>query len=171
VIKGLTDMSIDRLDAEWLEKPWMYSKPKNSQLLRKWRETWNDYVLAYAQQKNINLVNIIDLKREDPFRRMDQEAFEDIVQALAEQGYGKWWDKKKKLLRIYWRTLDQWANHIFEVAKKSGRSVIIGNEGFIELEPSLVTMPKEDLEQVFVIMVRMGLARWIDKKKKAIRII
>jgi len=140
------------------------------ELLTKWRETWVTYIVTYAQQHNIHVININDLKREDPFNKMDNESFEDIINAVVNQGYGKWLDKNQKNLRIYWRSFEKWAEHIVQIARKKEKSVIIGIRDIVDLEPVLYNMPEKDIEIILDKMIQQNLARWIDKKKKIIKI-
>jgi len=155
----------------WLKKPWMYTRPKNLELIIKWREMWINFIVDYAQQKNIHLINKNDLRQEHPFNKMDQLAFEDVVNALVESGYAKWWDKDKQQLRIYWRSLEQWAEQLFKIAKEKQKNVITGVSGILELEPKLTIMPKKDIEEIIKIMVERGFARWIDRKTQALRLV
>jgi hypothetical protein len=158
------------LTPEWLSKPWMYTKPKNIELLTKWRETWVTYITTYAQQHNIHIININDLKRETPFNKMDNESLEDIINAVVNQGYGKWLDKNQKNLRIYWRSFEKWAEQLVQTARKKEKLVIIGIKDIVELEPALSNMPEKDIEIILNIMIQQNIARWIDKKKKIIKI-
>jgi len=140
------------------------------ELLTKWRETWVTYITTYAQQHNIHVINVNDLKRESPFDKVDRESFEDIINAVVNQGYGRWLDKNRKHLQIYWRSLEKWAEHIVQTARKKEKSVIIGIKDIVELEPALSNMPEKDIEIILNIVIQQNLAHWIDKKKRIIKI-
>jgi hypothetical protein len=162
-------LSLSSDDIEWIKKPWMYSKPKNPDLLKKWRETWTKFLLRFAEDQNIHLINTMDLKRKEPFNKLNQDSFNDIVKNLIGSGYGKFWESN--ILRIYWLSLESWADHIFNIAKKKEKKIVKNVQGLIELEPKVVSMPKEDAKEVLNIMVKRRLARWIDKREKIIKLI
>jgi hypothetical protein len=149
----------------------MYSRPVKPDQLKKWRETWVAKLLSVAREENIHLVNKSDLKLERPFSRMDPEAFQDILCESVARGYGKWWDRKKERLRIYWCTLDKWAEMVCLTAKKKEKNVIDGTHGIIEIEPSLKTMPKSDLETILKTMVERGFARWVKEDEWVVKIV
>ena len=148
----------------------MYFKPKNPDSLVAWRNTWINYILSYAQQRNIHVINLTDLRREHPFNKMDVEAFEDLINSLIDKGFGMWWGKSKKEVRIYWRSLERWAEELVQLAKDKEKLVIIGTKDLTLLEPKLTTMPKRDLEEILNIMVQREHAHWINKYKKIIKL-
>jgi len=156
--------------SKWLNKPWMYSKPKNVETLAGWRKTWLNFIIEYAKRQNIHLININDLKQMHPFNMMDQEAFDDIINSLVQQRYGEWWDKNKKMLRIYWLSLEKWAEYVAQTARNKEKSVIYGIKDIVELEPRLTAMPEKDIKTIIRLMVELNLARWIDKRKMVIKI-
>ncbi|MCW4018765.1 MAG: vacuolar protein-sorting-associated protein 25 [Candidatus Bathyarchaeota archaeon] len=158
------------VDDGWLDKPWMYSEPKSSELLANWKETWVKYFLRFAENKNIYLVNVADLHREAPFNRFDGDTFQTLLNSLMQTGYGKWWNKKSGLLRIYWRSLDAWADYIYNLTKEQKTRVINGIQGLTDLEPSLASMPEKEKLQVLKILVDKKFARWIKKKDCTLRI-
>lgn len=164
-------MTFSTPEPAWIDQPWMYSKPRSPEAIKKWEETWIGYLIQFAEYRNLHVVNVMDLKREELFVRLDQESFQNIVQELIGLGYGKWWDKKKRMLRIYWRTLDGWAEHIFRVAQEKEKSIIRGVQGLVELEPKLVSMPHEEAREVLDIMVKRKLARWINDKERIAKVV
>lgn len=155
----------------WLDKPWMFSEPKPADMLKQWRETWITYILKFAENKNIHVINISDLQRNSPFNKLDINAFKNIVTSLIQAGYGKWWNKESKLLRIYWRSLDKWADIILDLIHEKEVKIINGLQGLVELEPQLVAFPKIELVNVLDILVKRKYANWIDRKNNVMRII
>ena len=161
--RGQFSLDINPVGDQWLDRPWMYSKPKNPELLKKWTETWTNYLLRYAENKNIHLINVADLQREYPFNKLERESFQNLTNILVQIGYGKWWNGKGKLLRIYWRSIDKWVDHVLNLTKEKQITVISGTQGLIELEPLMSTMPKAEIEQVLKILVKRKVVRLVEK--------
>ena len=88
---------------------------------------------------------------------------------------GLWWDKKKIRLRLYWRTLDEWADIIYEWSIKTGRAAsadsVMTLYDIQSAGQPWSTIPQEDLKRIFEIMVEKGYIEWADKKKNAIAFI
>ena len=161
--RGQFSLDINPVGDQWLDKPWMYSEPKSPELLKKWTETWTNYLLRYAENKNIHLINVADLQREYPFNKLERGSFQNLTNILVQIGYGKWWNGKGKLLRIYWRSIDKWVDHVLHLTKEKQIPIISGTQGLIELEPLMATMPKAEIEQVLKMLVKRKVARWVEK--------
>jgi hypothetical protein len=161
---------LGQTDIDWLEKPWVYTKPRGEEALFKWREKWAAFILDYAEQKNLYLVNTKDLKREIPFAKIDQEAFSDIIDYLIKANHAKWRSKSQFLLAICWRSMDKWAELAVEAAKEQGRNIIAGVEGLKETYPAIACLPQDMLEQVLKLIVEKKWGHIADKKTSAIRL-
>ncbi|MCW4006383.1 MAG: vacuolar protein-sorting-associated protein 25 [Candidatus Bathyarchaeota archaeon] len=156
---------------DWLSKPWMYVAPKGTELLANWKDTWVKYVLEFTQTRNLHIINPADLQRQEPFSKFDADTFEVLLDALVQAGYGRWWDKKGKLLRVYWRSLDGWADQIDALTKENKTRIINGVDGLADLEPALAGLPDEDKQEILSILVKRKLARWIKKKDCIVRLL
>lgn len=156
---------------DWLSKPWMYVAPKSPELLSNWKDTWTKYILGFAQTRNIHLVNVVDLHREAPFNKLDFETFHVLITALLKAGCAKWWDKKAKLLRIYYRSIDSWVDHIENLTTANKTRIINGLDGLTTLEPSLAGVPEKEKQKILSILVERKSARWIKKKDYTVRIL
>ncbi len=163
---------------EWIDKPWMYVTPEHQKQLDSWCADWSNFILEYAR---INLKHIIHIEEErvkHPFsnkmikKKLDREQLQEIGDYIVAQEMGIWWDKKKIRLRLYWRTLDEWADIIYEWSIKTGRAA--GAERVMtiidiqEANQPWSTIPQEDLKRIFEIMEDKGYIEWADKKKTII---
>ncbi len=157
-------------DIDWLEKPWVFTKPRGEDALCKWREKWAEFILDYAEQKNLYLVSTKDLKRETPFAKIDQESYSDIIDYLIKTNHAKWRSKSQAILAICWRSLDKWAELSVEAAKEQGRNIIAGAEGLKEIYPSIACLPQDMIEQVLKFIVEKKWGHIADKKTSAIRL-
>ncbi len=157
-------------DQDWLSKPWVYSKPNGEEALAKWKEKWTTVLLDYAENKNICVVNVSDLKRESPFNKIDSESFSHLLDHWVCTKHAKWRNKQAKLLAICWRSLDKWAELVVQAAKEKGTTIINGSDGLLELYPSAASLPQDELEQLLKLIVYKKYGRFIDKKKFVIKI-
>jgi len=48
--------------------------------------------------------------------------------------------------------------------------VVDGVEAAVELVPELASLPKEEVEDLLKLMVERGLAKWVDKKRRVLRV-
>ncbi|MHA1244591.1 MAG: hypothetical protein ACTSPK_04905 [Candidatus Heimdallarchaeota archaeon] len=163
---------------EWINKPWMYVTPEHQQQLDSWCSDWSNFIMEYAR---INIKHIIHIEEEralHPFnnktakKRLDREQLETIGDYIVAQEMGLWWDRKKIRLRLYWRTLDEWADIIYEWSIKTGRAAgadrVMTHFDIQQAGQAWSSIPQEDLKRIFDIMEQKGYIEWADKKKKAI---
>lgn len=163
---------------EWINKPWMYVTPEHQKQLDSWCADWSNFIMEYAR---INLKHIIHIEEERskyPFnnkqskKRLDREQLETIGDYIVAQEMGIWWDKKKIRLRLYWRTLDEWADIIYEWSIKTGRAAgaerVMTMLDIQDANQAWSSIPQEDLKRIFEIMEEKGYIEFADKKKSTI---
>jgi len=163
---------------EWIDKPWMYVTPEHQKQLDSWCADWSNFILEYARINIKHIIHIEEERSEYPFRNkqakkeLDREQLQEIGDYIVAQEMGIWWDKKKIRLRLYWRTLDEWADIIYEWSIKTGRAA--GAERVMtiidiqEAGQTWSTIPIQDLKRIFNIMEDKGYIEWADKKKNII---
>ena len=163
---------------EWVNKPWMYVTPEHQQQLDSWCADWSNFIMEYARINIKHIIHIEEERAKYPFnnkpvkKRLDREQLQQIGNYIVAQEMGIWWDKKKIRLRLYWRTLDEWADIIYEWSIKTGRAA--GAERVMTLfdiqsaNQPWSTIPQEDLKRIFEIMEEKGYIEWVDKKKNTI---
>lgn len=161
---------------EWVNKPWMYVTPEHQRQLDSWCADWSNFILEYAR---INIKHIIHIEEERasyPFnnkplkKRLDREQMQRIGEYIVAQEMGLWWDRKKIRLRLYWRTLDEWADIIYEWSLKTGRAASEGGVITVfelqEAKQPWSTIPQEDIYRILEIMEQKGYIEFVNKKKK-----
>ncbi|HUT82465.1 MAG TPA: hypothetical protein VMZ29_14785 [Candidatus Bathyarchaeia archaeon] len=166
---------------EWINKPWMFVTPEHQKHLDSWCSDWSNFLMEYARINIMHIIHIEEERAKFPFnnkqakKKLDREQLEIIGDYIVAQEMGIWWDKKKIRLRLYWRTLDEWADIIYEWSIKTGRAA--GAERVMTLldiqqaNQPWSTIPQEDLNRIFEIMKNKGYIEWADKKKSAIAFI
>ncbi len=163
---------------EWIDKPWMYVTPEHQKQLDSWCSDWSNFIMEYAR---INIKHIIHVEEESsnyPFnnktakKRLDREQIQEIGDYIVAQEMGIWWDKKKIRLRLYWRTLDEWGDIIYEWSIKTGRAAsadrVMTLFDIQDAGQPWSSIPQQDLKRIFKLMHEKGYIEWADKKKKSI---
>ncbi|MFW9833965.1 MAG: hypothetical protein ACFFEK_08230 [Candidatus Thorarchaeota archaeon] len=156
------------------ETEWMYSIPTRTEDGDLWAEEWADYLLEWTEQKKVHVLSLATFISEPPFKdlRNKVDSFRAIADVLVEKEVAEWRDKKKRQLRVYWKPLEDWADILYQWTLKTGKlrldvkSIVIqeANEDFASL-------PEKDLHIVLALMVKKGLAEWIDEKQGAILVL
>ena len=166
---------------EWIAKPWMYVTPEHQKQLDSWCSDWSNFIMEYARINIKHIIHIEEERSKYPFnnkqtkKKLDREQLQEIGDYIVAQEMGIWWDKKKIRLRLYWRTLDEWADIIYEWSIKTGRAA--GAERVMtiidiqEAGQTWSTIPIQDLKRIFNIMEDKGYIEWADKKKNIIAFI
>jgi len=153
-------------------RPYLLTRPASPELVKIWEEFWVKYVLDLAEEENLSLISVSELRRLSPFDQMDEGSFKALLELLIKRGHAKWWDKKRGILRIYWCGPDYWLEKLLDAIRaRSLTGVVNGVEGAVELVPQMASLPREEVEDLLELMVERGLAKWVDKKRKILRVL
>jgi hypothetical protein len=142
----------------WLEEAryeYMYSAPvkkKNAKDYESWIDEWSKIIYDYARLSVLHILYLRKLNAEKPFSKLENRdgAIAAIAQKLVEQNVGVWLNKKtKEAIRVYWKTLDEWADEIFEWAKNSNKYDPILTFEIRESGEMFAELPKRDLTRIF----------------------
>lgn len=156
-------------DAE--ETEWMYGMPTREEDSELWAGEWADYLLEWTENKKVHVLSLATFISEPPFKdlRNKVDSFKAIAEVLVEKEVAEWKDKKERQLRVYWRPLEDWADMLYQWALKTGKlrldvkSIIIQ-----EASEDFASLPERDIHIVLALMVKKGLAEWVDEKQGAI---
>jgi len=154
---------------EWVNLPWMYFKPENPKFLESWRSDWSDYLLKWAKFFVIHLISVAELMQKNPFDKLSEIALRDILEYMRSKNTIKWWDKDKTLVRIYWRSIEEWCELIYRWALETGRLDFTLFEIMNEKE-EFSSLPIEDIKEIMKTMVKKNFAEWMGKKHEMIKI-
>lgn len=155
----------------WKNKPWMYAKPRGAGHLKEWRMKWGKLLLQRAEEENIHLITNNDLKLLEPFNKLDQASFQDMIEYMLNSNTIRWWDAQKTLLRIYWRSLEGWADCTMNAVQQNNKNIIYGFDALFDLLPRMKNIPVRDLNRILDILVERQSAKWMSRKKKILKII
>lgn len=155
------------------QSEWMYHIPVREQDIEPWSLEWSDYLLEWLRARNVHIVSFTTFIEEIPFKEILDKAtaFSLIAQILIDRDLAEWFDKKRRQLRVYWRTLEEWALIIYHWALRTGLTRLDVKSMVIQ-EPNkeIAGIPEKDLQTIMQTLVHDELADWVDKKKGAIRI-
>jgi len=147
----------------------MYSMPKGNQLKNEWLVTWKNVLLEIAEIENIQLINKIDLRKKRPLNRLDQESYEELIKGLQETQEVVNWGKGN--LRIYWKSISGWADHLYEKAYAADKNILFGTDSVNEIDPLLRRIPSSDITAIFKRLVESGRARWVEERNNILKLL
>jgi len=153
------------------ETEWMYSVPSREEDMEMWANEWSDYLLGWTENKKVHVMSLATFIAEPPFKdlRDKVDSFRKIGTILVDKEVAEWKERKKRQLRVYWKPLEDWADLVYQWAIKTGKlrldvkSIVIQESG-----EDFASLPEQDLHIVLALMVKKGLAEWIDQKKGAV---
>ena len=155
------------------ETEWMYGIPTREEDKLLWAEEWADFLLEWTEGNNVHILSLATFIGEPPFKdlRNKVDSFNAIAAVLIDKQVAEWIDKKKRQLRVYWRPLEDWADILYQWALKKGKlrldvkSIVIQ-----EVKEDFASLPEKYIHIVLALLVKKGVAEWIDEKKGAILI-
>ena len=154
---------------EWVEYPWMYIKPKNPDLYRSWLQSWGDLLLKWASFHVKHVVSIHDLLSTPPYSKLSVEYLKEIMNYLVRTGFAKWLDENR--LRVYWKSLEELADYLYNWSLNTG-TIYFTPYDLLQEGPEIIkNLPTEDILQIINILISSKKAKWMDKNRKAVRIL
>jgi len=159
-------------DYPWLDQPryeFMYTIPdkkKNPTDYESWKKEWAKVVFDYARYAILHILYVRKLNAEKPFSKfIDREnSIREIAEELIGQKLAIWLSKKEGILRLYWKTLEGWADEIYNWAYELGKLDPIMMYELKEAKREFSNLPKEDIEAIFKILAKEKRANIIKIK-------
>lgn len=151
------------------DRPWIYSKPPGQENFKKWVEEWNTVLLQVSERENIHLINKMDLKQVIPVNRLSDADFDSLIDELMEKDNYVYWGKGN--IRIYWKSINAWANNLVEKAMMIDKSIIFGLDALREVDERMVFIPKSDQIKIMQTAVDQDKARWMEKENQVLKIL
>jgi AraC-like DNA-binding protein len=144
----------------WIEEPkysFMYTIPnkkKNPTDYQSWRIEWGKVLFDYAKYAVLHIVYLKQLHTEKPFSNFEdrKNAIREIALELIDQKLAKFLSKDEDKLRIYWKSLDLWAEDFYNWALDFGKLEPILIYEIRESKQEFSTLPKMDLEEIFKLL-------------------
>jgi len=155
---------------DWVSLPWMKSKPARAEDVDSWLRDWCDLVLKWCQFDVHHVVGLKDFKASKPFEVLPEMELREILQHLVDRGLAKWIGKDKTVARIMWRSLEEWANDVYQWAYNNGVEML-DRFAIQNANKDFSSLPKPDIESVLEMMVKKKMLKWIDKKREQAKLI
>lgn len=150
----------------WLKEPaygFMYSMPnkkKNKKDYQSWLDDWSKVLFDYAQIAAKHIIYTKELLSEKPWSEFKDRTsvIQELSDGLIKQKVAEFLDKKKERLRVYWKSLEAWADSIVDWAKDIAFTEPIFIEDIREANQEFSSLPDDDIVKVFDIIGKQGKA-------------
>ncbi|MBY9020264.1 MAG: hypothetical protein KGD67_04340 [Candidatus Lokiarchaeota archaeon] len=158
-------------DYPWLEEKryiFMYSIPNKKTDLKdyeSWKSEWSKVLFDYARYAILHILYLRQTESEKPFSNFDdrKQALEEIAEELITKEQAEWLTKNKEKLRVYWKSLDNWAEEIYEWAMEISPLEPILIFEIRESNKAFSKLPNDDIIKIFKMLEK-------DKKGQIIRL-
>ncbi|MFX1556648.1 MAG: hypothetical protein ACFFC9_05300 [Promethearchaeota archaeon] len=147
-------------DYPWLEEKryvFMYSIPNrkiNLNDYESWKNEWSKVLFDYARFAILHILYLRKLESEKPFSKFEDrnKALKEIAQELVDKKQAEWLSKSKEKLRVYWKSIDNWAEEIYKWAMEISPLEPILIFEIRESNKEFSNLPHEDLIRIFKIL-------------------
>ena len=144
-------------DYPWLEETryiFMYSIPNkktNTKDYESWKNEWQKVLFDYARYAILHIMYLRKMHTVQPFAKFEDRnrALREIAEALVEKKEAEWLSKSKEKLRIYWKSLDNWAEDIYDWAMEISPLEPILIFEIRESNQEFSNLPREDILKIF----------------------
>jgi len=158
-------------DYPWLEEKryvFMFSLPNKKIDLKdyeSWKSEWSKVLFDYARYAILHILYLRKLESENPFSKFDNRnsALMEIAEELVNKEQAQWLSKSKEKLRVYWKSLDNWAEEIYDWAMEISPLEPILIFEIRESNKDFNTLPHNDILKIFKILEK-------DKRGKIIKL-
>jgi hypothetical protein len=157
VTKEVTTYEMLLNDYPWLEEKryiFMYSLPNKKTDLKdyeSWKQEWSKVLFDYARYAILHILYLRQTESEKPFSNFDdrKKALEEIADELVNKEQAEWLSKSKEKLRVYWKSLDNWAEEIYDWAMEISPLEPILIFEIRESNREFSKLPSEDIVKIF----------------------
>nr|MDO8112455.1 hypothetical protein [Candidatus Sigynarchaeota archaeon] len=143
---------------EWLDDiryEFMYNPPSESKKndYKEWLEEWSKIMFDFAKIEKKHVIYVQELLNTKPFLalRTGKDSIIEIGECLIKKKLAIWVVKKEKL-RVYWKSLDEWANLIYDWAYKNARTEPLFIFNLKEENECFSDLPEEEFPEIFKIL-------------------
>ena len=171
VTKEITTYEMLLNDYPWLEEKryiFMYSLPNKKTDLKdyeSWKNEWSKVLFDYARYAILHILYLRQTESAKPFSNFEdrKQALEELADELVDKEQAEWLSKSKEKLRVYWKSLDNWAEEIYEwVMEISPLEPILIFE-IRESNREFSKLPNDDIVKIFKMLEK-------EKRGKIIRL-
>ncbi len=181
VVTGIQKQAIDpaqenfialRSMHDWLADvryEFMYNPPPENKKndYKEWLEEWSKIMFDFAKIEKKHVIYVQELLNRKPFQdlRTGKEAIIDIGDSLAKKKLAIWVVKKEKL-RVYWKSLDEWAGVIYDWAYKNAKTEPLFVYDLKEEHESFSDLPEDEFPEIFKILEKQKKGKMVKSSDK-----
>lgn len=162
----------------WVNKPWMFVQPTHQSHLKSWIESWKSVIVDYSEHFNLHVISLTELQGEYPYKntkinkKLSKSQLNYIVDDMVNTGVAQWLDDNHILVRVYYKTRDQWKEIIVSFLFDKGYAAEVIT--FFELENMeelWSSLPRDEIKYIFQLLIEEGRAKWADSSKDSFKLI
>lgn len=181
VVTGIQKQAIDpaqdcfialRSMHDWLDDvryEFMYNPPPENKKndFKEWLEEWSKIMFDFAKIEKKHVIYVQELLNRKPFQtlRTGKEAIIEIGDCLAKKKLAIWVVKKEKL-RVYWKSLDEWAGMIYDWAYKNAKTEPLFVYDLKEEHESFSDLPEDEFPEIFKILEKQKKGKMVKSSDK-----
>lgn len=171
VVREISTYELLLNDYPWLEEKryvFMFSLPNKKTNLKdyeSWKNEWTKVLFDYARYAILHILYLRRLESDKPFSKFEDRnsALKEIAEELVNKAQAEWLSKSKEKLRVYWKSLDNWAEEIYDWAMEISPLEPILIFEIRESNKAFNTLPNNDIIKIFKILEK-------DKRGKIIKL-
>jgi ESCRT-II complex subunit VPS25 len=163
---------------EWTRKPWMYITPVHDGQLSKWLEDWKDLILDYCRTLVKHVLSVSELQTVKPFansdinKKLSQEQLIKIFDIMQEKGLARWLDDNKIRVHVYYKTIEEWAELMYNYLMKTGKAAeILTLFELQHMKQEWSSLPLESIRELISVLINRNQAKYVTKERDAISLI
>ncbi|MFX0168832.1 MAG: hypothetical protein ACFE89_05655 [Candidatus Hodarchaeota archaeon] len=177
-LEELARKAVEKLSRRfvWIAKRgrygFMFVIPQSEEEIDQWGAEWAGFTLDFCREMLFHIVSTRTLVLFDPFNeiRPDRhQAVKVILGVLVKEELGRWINEAEGILRVTWKTDDEWADEIRRWALKTGRTTLTLFK-LKEHRKDLATLPKSELRIILQRLVERKQAKWLDQEREVVEI-
>ena len=171
VVREVSTYELLLNDYPWLEEKryvFMFSLPNKKRNLKdyeSWKGEWSKVLFDYARYAILHILYLRRLESDKPFSKFEDRnsALKELAEELVNKEQAEWLSKSKEKLRVYWKSLDNWAEEIYDWAMEISPLEPILIFEIRESNKDFNTLPNNDIIKIFKILEK-------DKRGKIIKL-
>lgn len=177
-IEELAKKAVEKLSRRfvWIAKRgrygFMFVIPTSEEDVEQWGAEWAGFTVDWCREMLMHIVSTRTLVMLDPFNEIRPDrhkAVKIILGVLVKEELGRWIDEAEGIIRVTWKTDDEWADEIRRWALKTGRTTFTLFK-LQEYRKDLASLPKSELRIILQRLVERNQAKWLDRAQEVVEI-
>jgi hypothetical protein len=157
---------------EWLDDvryEFMYNPPpeKKKNEYKEWLDEWSKVIFDFAKIEKKHVIYVQELLNCAPFSnlRSGKNAIVNLGESLTKKKLAIWVVKKEKL-RVYWKSLDEWATGLYDWAFKNAKTEPLFVYDLKEEHEPFSDLPEDEFPAIFKILQTQNKGKIVKSSDK-----